>query len=286
MPPRAVRGWRMTALPELRTVRADGAVVAVRDSGGSGPALALLHGLGGASESWVFQFGALGAGYRVIAWDMPGYGLSGNLASRAPSAFDYADVLAGALDRLGVEGAHVVGQSVAALIGAAFAGRYPGRTLSYTFCQGLPGLAGLPPAERERQRGARLNAYLSGGAEAFAERRGRRMLGPDVPDAVADLAIGVMKRIPEGGYCRAVEMMARSDIGELAPAVRAPTLVIAGGTDPVSPPEVGAAARAALPGGLIETIEGVGHYGCMEDPARFNAALGRFLESAAAPGAA
>ena len=88
MPPRAVRGWRMTALPEPRTVRADGAVVAVRDSGGSGPALALLHGLGGASESWVFQFGAFGAGYRVIAWDMPGYGLSGNLASRAPSAFD------------------------------------------------------------------------------------------------------------------------------------------------------------------------------------------------------
>ena len=276
----------MTALPEPRTVRVHGAAVAVRDSGGSGPALALLHGLGGASESWAFQFGALGAGYRVIAWDMPGYGLSEDLALRAPSAFDYADALAGVLDGLGVGAAHVVGQSVAALIGAAFAGRHPGRTLSYTFCQGLAGLGGLPPAERERQRGARLDAYLSGGAEAFAEGRGRRMLGPDAPDAIADLVIGAMKRIPEGGYCRAVEMMARSDIGELAPAVRAPALVIAGGADPVSPPEVGAAARALLPGDLIETIEGAGHYGCMEDPARFNSALGRFLERAAQSGAA
>ena len=120
------------------------------------------------------------------------------------------------------------------------------------------------------------------------------MLGPDAPDAVADLVIAAMRRIPEGGYCRAVEMMARSDIAELAPAIRAPALVIAGGADPVSPPEVGAAAqvcdvdrlRAALPGDLIETIEGAGHYGCMEDPARFNAALGRFLESTAASGAA
>ena len=75
MPPRAVRGCRMTALPEPRTVRADGIAISVRDSGGSGPALLLLHGLGGASESWAFQFGALGARYRVIAWDMPGYGL-------------------------------------------------------------------------------------------------------------------------------------------------------------------------------------------------------------------
>ncbi len=268
----------MTPLPEPRTVRGNGVGVAVRDSGDVGPALVLLHGLGGASESWAFQFRALQTRYRVIAWDMPGYGFSQDLARRTPSAFDYADVLAGVLDGLDVDRAHVVGQSVAALIGAAFAGRHPGRTLSYTFCQGLPGLAGLPPAERERQRKARLDAYLSGGAEALAEERGRRMLGPDASDAVADLVIGVMKLIPQRGYCQAVEMMARSDIAELALAVVAPTLVVAGSDDPVSPPEVGTAARAALPGNSIEMIEGAGHYGCMEDPPRFNAALERFLE--------
>ena len=268
----------MTPLPEPRTVRGNGVDIAIRDSGGAGPALVLLHGLGGASESWAFQFRALQKRYRVIAWDMPGYGLSQGLARETPSAFDYADALAGALDGLDVDRAHVVGQSVAALIGAAFAGRYPGRTLSYTFCQGLPGLAGLPSAEREQQRRARLDAYLSGGAEAFAEQRGRRMLGPDAPDAVADLVIRVMKLIPPRGYCQAVEMMVRSDIAELAPAVVAPALVIAGSADPVSPPPVGTAARAALPGDVIETIEGAGHYGCVEDPPRFNAALERFFE--------
>ena len=273
----------MTALPEPRIVCGNGIDIAVRDSGAAAPALVLLHGLGGASESWIFQFRALRKRYRVIAWDMPGYGLSQGFARQEPSVFDYADVLAGVLDALDVDRAHFVGQSVAALIGAAFAGRYPERTLSYTFCQGLFGLAGLSPAERERQRRARLDAYLSGGAEAFAARRGRRMLGPNAPDAVADLVIGTMSKIPEGGYCQAVEMMARSDIRDLASTVGAPALVIAGGADLVSPPEVGAAARTVLPGDLIETIEGAGHYGCMENPARFNAALMGFVERLASP---
>jgi len=57
---------------------------------GAGPALVLLHGIGSSSASWLFQLESL-AGYRLIAWDAPGYGGSAFLSAAddlgaAPSA--------------------------------------------------------------------------------------------------------------------------------------------------------------------------------------------------------
>src|SRR2546429_10027606 len=42
---------------------------------GAGQALVLLHGIGSSSAGWLCQLESL-AGYRLIAWDAPGYGES------------------------------------------------------------------------------------------------------------------------------------------------------------------------------------------------------------------
>ena len=54
--------------------------IAYRETG-AGPALVLLHGIGSGSAGWLFQLETL-KGYRLIAWDAPGYGESENLRSR------------------------------------------------------------------------------------------------------------------------------------------------------------------------------------------------------------
>lgn len=66
-------------------------------------------------------------GYRVLAWDMPGYGESPMLAAAPADAGDYADALARMLDRAGVEQTILVGHSLGALVAAAFAAKYPQR---------------------------------------------------------------------------------------------------------------------------------------------------------------
>ena len=53
----------------------DGRRVAYRDRG-DGPTIVFLHGLGGNSASWQQQFEALSNSYRVVGWDMPGFGES------------------------------------------------------------------------------------------------------------------------------------------------------------------------------------------------------------------
>lgn len=271
------------ALPELMTVDVGGTPIAIRDTetgkSSGKPPLVLLHGLGGSSQTWAFQFHALAEGFRVIAWDMPGYGASGGFVRDNPTVDHYAHTLSAVLDTIGAVRAHIVGQSVAALIGASYAAEYPDQTLSYTFCQGLTGLAGLPDAERSAQRKSRLETFRDLGAERFAEERGRKVLGPNTLPMVAELAVTIMKRAPVPAMCQAVEMMAQTDFFALAPRIECPTLVIAGSHDPASPVGTGQAARAALGDGPMEIIDGAGHYGCMENPAAFNAILSGFVAS-------
>ena len=266
------------ALPELMTVDVGGTPIAIRDTETDGPAVVLLHGLGGSSQVWAFQFRALAERYRLIAWDMPGYGASCGFVRDNPTAEQYAYALDAVLDLLEVGKVHVVGQSVAALIGAAYAAEHPERMLSYVFCQGLTGLGGLPDDERAVQRKTRIETFRDLGAEGFAEERGRKILGPGTPPMIADLAVTIMKRVPVPAYCQAVEMMAQADFFAFAPRIGCQSLVIAGGADPVAPVAACESARAALGDGPIEIINGAGHYACMENPAVFNAALGGFFE--------
>lgn len=274
------------ALPELMTVDVGGTPIAIRDTEtgrtSGKPPLVLLHGLGGSSQTWAFQFRALAEDFRVIAWDMPGYGASGGFVRDNPTVGHYAHTLSAVLDTVGAFKAHIVGQSVAALIGASYAAEYPDQTLSYTFCQGLIGLAGLPDDERAAQRKSRLETFRDLGAERFAEERGRKVLGPNTLPMVAELAVTIMKRAPVPAMCQAVEMMAQTDFFEIAPRIECPSLVIAGSEDPASPVETGTAARAALGDGPMEIIDGAGHYGSMENPAAFNAILSGFAGSVAA----
>lgn len=269
------------ALPELKAVDLGGTPIAIRDTEPGKttgkPPLVFLHGLGGSSQSWAFQFRALAEDYRVIAWDMPGYGVSGAFGRENPTVEHYAHALSAVLDTVGAFKAHIVGQSVAALIGASYAAEYPDQVLSYTFCQGLTGLAGLPDEERSAQRKSRLETFRELGAERFAEERGRKVLGPNTPPMVAELAVTIMKRAPVPAMCQAVEMMAQTDFFEIAPRIDCPTLVIAGSEDPASPVDIGRSARAALGDGPMQTIDGAGHYGSMENPAAFNMILADFI---------
>ena len=265
------------ALPQLKSVNLGGTPIAIRDTETDKPSLIFLHGIGGSSQSWAFQFRALAEDFRIIAWDMPGYGSSRGFERENPTVEHYAHALSAVLDSIGAFKAHIIGQSVAALIGASYAAEYPDQALSYTFCQGLTGMAGLTDAERSAQSKFQLQKIQHLGAERFAEEYGRKVLGPNTLPMVKELAVTIMKRAPVLAMCQAVEMMAQTDFFKIAPRIECPTLVIVGSEDPASPIDVGKSARAALGDGPIEILNGAGHYGAMENPAAFNAALTEFI---------
>lgn len=95
----------------------------------SGETLVLLHGFAADKDNWLRFSRPLTQDYRVIALDLPGFGDS----DLPPGSYDVgtqAERLADILDELGVQQAHVLGNSMGGQIAALFAARYPERVRS------------------------------------------------------------------------------------------------------------------------------------------------------------
>ncbi|TGD84939.1 alpha/beta fold hydrolase [Mycolicibacterium sp. CH28] len=96
------------------TVRANDADIFLTDTGGDGPAIVMLHG-GGPGASGVSNYSrnidALAQSYRVIVPDMPGYGRSDKHVDHSDPFGYLADKIRGLLDELGIQTAHLIGNS-------------------------------------------------------------------------------------------------------------------------------------------------------------------------------
>jgi pimeloyl-ACP methyl ester carboxylesterase len=113
---------------DYRTV--DGVRLRLRDTGSrDAPAVILLHGFGASLDTWEPWAQALSAHYRVIRFDLPGFGLSG-----ADPTGDYSDaremkILTDLMDQLGVDSASLIGNSLGGRIVWNFAALWPGRVM-------------------------------------------------------------------------------------------------------------------------------------------------------------
>ena len=145
-------------LPEPRTITVPASVsapigglkLAFREGGSAdAPAVVLLHGIGSNSTGFRNQFTGFDDGFRVIAWDAPGYGESDDFAVEAPRADHYAAALAALMDILRIPGAHLVGSSMGAVIAVTFAARNPGRVRTLILSGPTTGRGARDPTERE-----------------------------------------------------------------------------------------------------------------------------------------
>ena len=110
-------------LPDLRTVTVSGHSVGYYDVG-SGPALVLLHGIGGDADEWVFCFEPLSRSHRVIALDLPGFGRSDKPAMEYTVAA-FVDFIEQFLKELHLNRVHLLGESLGGWIASAFALKFP-----------------------------------------------------------------------------------------------------------------------------------------------------------------
>jgi len=109
----------------VRQVVGNGATIHVR-SGGSGPAVVLLHGYGETGDMWAPLAVELARDHTVIVPDLRGLGLS----SKPPGGFDkktQADDVAGVMKALNVAQADVVAHDIGNMVAFQFAARFPER---------------------------------------------------------------------------------------------------------------------------------------------------------------
>ncbi|WP_316430233.1 alpha/beta fold hydrolase [Klebsiella oxytoca] len=241
---------------------------------GSGTPLTLLHGISSGAASWHKQMAL--PGYRVLAWDMPGYGESPMLATARADAGAYADALARMLDRAGVQKTVLLGHSLGALVAAAFAARYPQRVRYLVLADVAQGYGQAEAAQREKIWQGRQQQMALGG-EAMAEGRAAKLLRAGAREAdVATVAAG-MRRLRSEGYLAAAWMLAHDDIHRWLAGYRGRFAVWCGEQDVITQPELvqGVALRYGMP---YLAIPQAGHASYLDNATFFNQQLLRIGE--------
>lgn len=98
----------------------------VIDTGGPGPVLLLLHGLGASGHSFARMIAGLVPDYRVIVPDLPGQGCSRSLTSARSGPVQMAEDIAALCSALAVTPVAVVGHSAGAVLALQLARGWPG----------------------------------------------------------------------------------------------------------------------------------------------------------------
>src|SRR5512146_1032577 len=203
-----------------RFLTVEGRRLAYREAG-AGPPILFLHGLGGNSASWQPQFAALADRYRVVAWDMPGFGQS-EMTPLATTR-DYSTLARHFMDALGMERAVGVATSYGTVIQADLAAANPGRISAMVFACGVTGMGHLDSQERARLRAVRRAELESLGQRKFAEQRNSTYVkggGAALVAKVVDLAGSATAE----GYLQAYGAMVESNIFPSLPAIKIPAL--------------------------------------------------------------
>jgi pimeloyl-ACP methyl ester carboxylesterase len=199
---------------------------------GSGPAVVLVHQAPWASIQYRRVMPLIAAaGFRAIAPDLPGHGLSDPLAE--PTIEDFATLLPPLLDALGVARAAIIGQHGGALVAGRMAAAYPDRAVALAMDN-----APLYTPERRAQRLAAIDESQEiapdGGHLTDRWSLLRRIADPDWSDET--IHISVLTYFANGptrehGHYAAARYDFAPDVARIA----CPTLVVAGLTDPVFP---------------------------------------------------
>jgi len=242
---------------------------------GSGPTVLLLHDADGDHLSFAPQLETLAAaGWRAVAWDMPGYGRSAPVEPYGFKGLAQRCLLL--LDALQCDEVTLVGHGFGAMLALELALRAPMRVRSLVLCAGGPPLDAAATAAWVAPRLAGLDAGLDMAGLA-AQIVARDAGSAALPEGL-QLARHAMARVPAATYRRALQALDSFVRG--APdfiRLHVPTLFIGGEQDRCTPPEALLALAHVLADARVQLLPGTGHWPQLENPDGFEEALLEFL---------
>jgi len=250
---------------------------------GKGEPLVLIYGYAGHSGLWFRQISALSKKYQVIAFDNRGVGRSEKPDAPYTMAMMAGDV-AGLLDVIGVDTAHIFGISMGGMIAQHFALSHPQRVISLilgcTTCGGVHSILAKPEAlaaffDFERMKKMTLEEVVRQlipflFSQEFIEKN---------PDIVEErVAKSLEYPTPMHGVTRQAGAIMGQNTYELLPEIKLPTLVIAGDNDRLIPVENSRLLASRIPKAELVIIKGAGHEFFIEDAEEANKIVLGFLE--------
>jgi pyruvate dehydrogenase E2 component (dihydrolipoamide acetyltransferase) len=256
--------------PRAATLQVAGQTVAYLKQG-SGPAVVIVHGIGGHKEDWQTTMATLAAKRTVYAVDMVGFGASSKTSADITIRTQVEAVRA-LLDAEGVAKASLIGNSVGGWVTATFASLYPARTdkLVLVDAAGFKAMfEGPSPVNFYPDTVGDMRKLLSyvlvspaTQTQEFAER------------ALAGLNASGDKIAAEAVF---KGMFASPRLEEVMPGIGAPTLVLWGAKDKLFPPTLADLVSGNIRGAKRLLIDNAGHFPQLDNPAAFHKAVMAFL---------
>lgn len=240
----------------------------------NGLAVVLLHAFPMSSMMWEPQFTALHA-YRVLAPDLRGFGGS---ALQSPWFIEHAvDDVFETLAAEGVEKAVFVGLSMGGYVALRAVEKAPSRVKALVLCD----TRAEPDAnENKIKRAGAVDFVRANGVAAFLEPflkdglcEDTFMRRPSVVDFLRKAASGSTDAV----VAALVALAARGDSVPGLSKIVAPTLIMVGSHDKITPLPLAELMRSRIPGAELHVIPDAGHFSNAENPVVFNDRLLAFL---------
>ncbi|MET1154694.1 alpha/beta fold hydrolase [Arthrobacter sp.] len=246
---------------------------------GDGPDVLLIGGLGDTVESWQFQLDGLADRYRMTAFDNRGAGRTA-MPEGQPTVEAMADDAAAVLRGLDIPSAHVAGFSGGSIISQELALRHPELVRSLVLQSTWPA---MDQYMKTLARSIHWQAELAPDERAFLEFFFLLVYTPRAHNSgmvsqIIDDVLAFPHQQSTGAFLKFLDAFVVHETGSRLGQISAPTLVLAGGVDPMSRPELGEDVARRIPGALFEVMPEESHQPFQEVPDEWNARVHAFWQ--------
>jgi (E)-2-((N-methylformamido)methylene)succinate hydrolase len=242
---------------------------------GSGPAVLLIHGVGGDSTNWAEIAPRLATRFDVISMDLRGHGKSGRIAG-ALGVEDLARDALQVMDAAGIATCRVVGMSLGGVVAQSIALNFPERVEKLAV---IGTVSGRTPEQRAKAL-ERIEFLKQQGLRAVAEGNRERWFSEEFqrehPEIVAARVAQVMRTDPES-YRRAFTVFCTADFADRLHEIAVPTLVIAGEHDIAATPAMAHLMGERISGAQVHVLPRLRHSLLIEASEQVTSLLEAFL---------
>lgn len=258
-----------------------------RDTGGDGPPVLLTHGIGLSLEFWDHQLTGLGKDVRLVAWDMPGHGLS-DAGDQPYEPDSFAEFAWRFVDAVGIERLYLAGNSLGAAVSFRMASLAPERVKGIVSASSaslghespipfrimtLRGIGELLSRPSKSAGKRQLTALFHD--EAAVTDDLRRVVDRNLAKPGGDGAFLATLRLMTNFRGQRPEMWQRSR--SILGSLQCPVLFVHGNQDAVVPAQHSVDAHGMTPGSELLLLDDCGHVPQFEKPAEFGRALLGFV---------